>query len=156
MESKFESTDWTKVSEIDLVYLSKVRPSERPTVLNSKKAYDLFISYWDMGKIELMEKFKCMFLNRANRVLGIYELSTGGISGTVADSRLVFAAALKLGSSKIIISHNHPSGNLKPSKEDENLTARLKEGGRLLDIPILDHLIITREGYFSFADEGLL
>lgn len=109
-----------------------------------------------MGKIELMEKFKCMFLNRANRVLGIYELSTGGISGTVADSRLVFAAALKINSSKIIISHNHPSGNLKPSKEDENLTARLKEGGRLLDIPILDHLIITREGYFSFADEGLL
>lgn len=97
-----------------------------------------------------------MFLNRANKVLGILEASSGGISGTVADPRLVFVAALKANASNIIISHNHPSGNLNPSKADEELTQKIKQAGQLLDIKLFDHIIVTSEGYYSFADEGLM
>lgn len=86
-----------------------------------------------------------------------YELSTGGVSGTVADPKLVFVAALKVNASNIILCHNHPSGNLKPSKADEQLTLKLKEAGKNLNLPVIDHIIITADsGYYSFADEGLL
>lgn len=97
-----------------------------------------------------------MFTNRANKVLGIYEVSTGGIAGTVADPKLIFVAALKVGASGVILSHNHPSGNLTASQADIELTRKIKEGGRLLEIQLLDHVILTSEGYFSFADEGLV
>lgn len=163
MDRKLESTEWTKacltgkhVAEIELVYRSKVKPSERPQIKNSRDTFDLFISHWDMDKIELLEQFKCMFLNRANRVLGIYEMSTGGTTGTIADAKLIFAAALKANANKLAISHNHPSGNLKPSNEDIALTRKLANAGKFLDMPVLDHLIITKDGYFSFCDEGLI
>jgi len=89
-------------------------------------------------------------------VLGIVEVSTGGIAGTVADPKLIFAAALKGAATEIILSHNHPSGNLAPSQADIDVTRKIKEGGKLLKIAVLDHIIITSERYFSFADEGLL
>lgn len=111
---------------------------------------------WDTGKIEFVEQFKVLLLNRANRVLGIYEVSTGGVSGTVANPKLIFAAALKACASGIILSHNHPSGNLKPSAADLQLTRKIKQGGELLDIAVLDHIILTSESYYSLADEGLL
>lgn len=95
-------------------------------------------------------------LNRAQRVLGIYELSTGGVTGTVADPKLVFIAALKANACNIILSHNHPSGNLKPSSADEQLTKKIATAGMYMDIKVADHVIITSEGYYSFADEGLL
>ncbi len=106
------------------------------------------------SKIEFVEQFKIILLNRANKVLGIYEVSTGGVSGTVADPKLIFAAAIKTCSSGIILAHSHPSGNLQPSQADIALTRKIKEGGRLLEIPVLDHIIVTSEGYYSFADEG--
>ncbi|MEO6134693.1 MAG: JAB domain-containing protein, partial [Ginsengibacter sp.] len=87
---------------------------------------------------------------------GIYELSSGGISGTVADPKLVFMAALKSNACCLILSHNHPSGNLKPSHADEALTRKIAEAGKLFDIQVIDHVIVTSEGYFSFADEGLM
>ena len=147
----------TQVSEIELIYKSKVKASERPHVSTSHDAYKIFKQYWDDNKIEFVEQFKVLFLNRSNKVLGIYELSTGGVSGTVADPKLVFAAALKANASNIILCHNHPSGNVKPSKADEQLTQKIKEAGRYLDLPVIDLLIITSEdGYYSFADEGLL
>ena len=90
-------------------------------------------------------------------MLAIFELSTGGVTGTVADPKLVFAAALKLNACNIILCHNHPSGSLKPSQADEALTRKIKEAGRYLDLPVIDHLIISGENnYYSFADEGLL
>ena len=95
-------------------------------------------------------------MKKAQRVLGIYELSTGGVAGTVADPKLVFMAALKANACKIILRHNHPSGNLKPSRADEELTKRIATAGMYLDIKVNDHIIITSEGYYSFADEGLL
>jgi DNA repair protein RadC len=148
--------DWTKVSEVELIYRSKVKASERPRLKDSKEVYDFLIANWDLDKIELLEEFKVIYLNQANKVLAIFNVSRGGITGTVADPRLIFAMALKLAASCIILSHSHPSGNIKPSRADEELTSKIKEAGRFLDIKVLDHIIITREQYFSFTDEGLL
>lgn len=97
-----------------------------------------------------------LFLNKANKVLGVCDVSRGGISGTVADPRIIFAASLKANACSIVISHNHPSGNIKPSRQDQELTEKIKHGGQFLDIKLLDHVIVTNESYFSFADEGLL
>jgi DNA repair protein RadC len=111
---------------------------------------------WDENKIEFQEEFKVLLLNRANRVIGVYEVSCGGVTGTLADPRLILTAAIKSLSVCIVLSHNHPSGNLKPSRADEELTAKIKEACKYHDIIVLDHIIISSEAYFSFADEGLL
>jgi len=151
------SLAWMQVAEIELIYKSKVKASQRPTVTTSQDAFKLFKQNWDENKIEFIEQFKVLFLNRSNKVLAIFELSTGGVTGTVADPKLVFAAALKLNACNIILCHNHPSGSLKPSQADEALTRKIKEAGRYLDLPVIDHLIISGENnYYSFADEGLL
>jgi DNA repair protein RadC len=154
-----ENTKETKqyqVAEIELTYKSNVKPSLRPKITCSKDAYHVLFENWDKKKLELQEQFKVMFMNRANKVLGIYELSTGGMAGTVADPKLIFAAAIKSAACGFILSHNHPSGNLTPSQADIDLTRKLREGGKLLEIQLLDHIIITSEGYYSFADEGVL
>ena len=145
-----------EVAEIQLSYKPKVKASLRPKINSSNDAYSILRESWDEDKLEFVEQFKVILLSRANRVLGIYELSTGGVSGTVADPKLVFAAALKSNASAIILSHNHPSGNLNPSEADLNLTRRLREGGKFLEVPVLDHIIVTSEGYYSFADKGVL
>lgn len=102
------------------------------------------------------EEFVVVFLDKANKVLSFQKLSRGGISGTVVDSRLIFRKALEERACSIILSHNHPSGNLNPSNADVELTRKLKQAGSLMDINVLDHLIVSNEGYYSFADEGLL
>jgi len=156
MESKMDVSALYEVAEIELRYKSKVKASDRPKIETSKDAYNVLMKSWDENKIEFVEQFKVLFLNKANKVLGIYEVSTGGISGTVADPRVIFVAALKVNCCGIIISHNHPSGNLKLSRQDEALTQKIKQAGELLDIKLLDHVIVTNESYYSFADEGLL
>ena len=145
-----------EVAEIQLTYKTKVRPSQRPKITSSKDAYEVLLGNWDEDKLEFVEQFKVLLLNRANKVLGIYEVSTGGVSGTVADPKLVFAAAIKANASAMILAHNHPSGQVKPSQADIDLTKKLVGGGKLLEIPVLDHIIVTSEGYHSLADEGLL
>jgi DNA repair protein RadC len=96
-------------------------------------------------------------MNRSNSVLGIMAVSKGGLSGTVTDVRLIFQGAIKANASGIIVCHNHPSGNLKPSESDTKITRKIKEAGNLMDIQLLDHLILTMDGsYYSFADNGLL
>jgi DNA repair protein RadC len=101
--------------------------------------------------------FVVMYLNRANHVIGVYKLSLGGITGTIADPRLILATALKVAASSIILAHNHPSSNLKPSKADELLTNKIKQGALFMDIQVSDHLILSSsEGYYSFADEGMI
>ena len=97
-----------------------------------------------------------MLLNRANRVIRKVQISQGGVAGTVADPKIIFKFALEDLASGLILAHNHPSGNLTPSQADTNLTQKLKESGKLLEIQVLDHLIIAGHKYFSFADEGLL
>lgn len=156
MEKLTKKSGLNRIAEIKLTYRSKVKPSERPQVNSSTGCAEVLRQSWDTGKIEFVEQFKVMLLNRANRVLGIYELSTGGVAGTVADPKLIFAAALKACASSIILCHNHPSGNTKPSAADLQLTKKMKQGGELLDIVVLDHIILTSETYYSMADEGLL
>jgi DNA repair protein RadC len=102
------------------------------------------------------EEFWILLLNRANEVIRPVQISSGGVAGTVADPKLIFKHALEQLASSVILFHNHPSGNLTPSQADKDLTRKLKEAGRMLDLPILDHLIFTDKSYFSFADEGLL
>lgn len=156
MEKTLQQTDWTQVAEIEIVYKTKVKPSNRPKITGSKDIYPLLLSIWDMNLIELQEQFIVLLLNRNNRVLGVYKASTGGITGTVADPRLILAAALKAGAASIILSHNHPSSSVAPSRADEQLTQKIKMAASYHDISVLDHIIITTEGYYSFADEGLL
>lgn len=126
---------------------------QKPKITCSKDAYEII-------KPELMdlsyEVFWILLLNRANQVIKKCQISTGGISGTVADPKIIFKTALENLCSSIILVHNHPSGNLKPSSADISLTKKMKESGNLLEIPVLDHLIFSDNGYYSFADEGIL
>ncbi|MGN6399685.1 MAG: JAB domain-containing protein [Flavisolibacter sp.] len=146
------------VSEIEIIYKKKVKckVSERPQICSSHDAYDVLAHYWDQDKIDLLEEFKVLYLNRSNRVLQIIALSQGGISGTIADPRLILAAALKVAATAIVLAHNHPSTGLKPSRADEELTQKIKHAAAFHDIKVIDHIILTSEGYFSFSDEGLL
>jgi DNA repair protein RadC len=144
-----------KVSEVELNYKNKVKPSERIKISGSKDAYEVLRQLWS-DKIEYVEEFYVLFLNRANQVLAITKVSEGGTCGCLVDPKRVFQTALKVNSQSLILSHNHPSGNTRPSEADIQLTRKLKEGGLMLDIAVLDHLILTSEGYLSFADEGLL
>lgn len=102
------------------------------------------------------EVFAVLFLNRANKINHFEIISEGGITGTVADPRVILRKALEEDAVNIILCHNHPSGSLKPSRADEQLTAKIKEAARLLDIAVIDHIIVSETGYYSFADEGLL
>lgn len=102
------------------------------------------------------EVFAVVFLNRANKINHFQVMSIGGMSQTIVDPKTIFIKALEVKATSIVLCHNHPSGNLKPSRADEEITQKLKNAGRLLDIQVLDHLIVSDEGYFSFADEGIL
>ncbi|WP_163397458.1 JAB domain-containing protein [Flavobacterium fluviatile] len=147
---------WQMVSEIELVYKTKVKASQRPQIKSSNEASTLLRSSWDEGKIEYFEQFKILLLNHSLKVLGLYEMSSGGITGTVVDLRMIFSAALKANATSIMIAHNHPSGNLNPSEADKHLTRKIKQAGELLEIKLVDHLIITAESYYSFMDDGAL
>lgn len=142
------------LEEVKLLYKPTVPTSKRYQITSAKEVYDLIRSSWE--GLSHYESFKVLFLNRANRVLGIKTISQGGLSATVADPRLIFQAALLMNASAIILLHNHPSGNLNPSEADRILTKKHGEAGKFLEIPVLDHIILTEEGYYSFAEEGNL
>lgn len=154
MESLMNVSELYKIAEIELVYRTNVKASQRPLVTSSGEVYQILRQCWDENKIEFVEQFKVLLLNRAGRALGIFEVSTGGVSGTVADPKLIFSAALKANASSLILAHNHPSGNTAPSVADRALTKKIKEAGEVLEIAVLDHVIVTTEGYRSLADEG--
>ncbi len=141
--------------EISINYQYKNKLSELPKVVTSRDAEKQFRAIWS-DRLQYIEEMYLMLLNRANRVLGYSKISLGGTSGTIVDTKVVFQTALKSNASSIILCHNHPSGNLKPSEADQKITKSLKEAGKIMDIVLIDHLIITDEGYFSFADEGIL
>jgi len=126
---------------------------EKPKIVSSQDAYDLLKSVMlDLHH----EEFWIMMLNRANRVIKMKRISSGGISGTVADVKIIFKEAVDHMSSALILAHNHPSGNRNPSEQDIRLTRKMKESGLLLDIPVLDHIIFAEDKYYSFADEAML
>ena len=144
------------VAEITLSYYPHLNVKDNPRIQKPDDAEIIFRQNWNDAQIGLTEEFKVMLLNRANRVLGVCSVSKGGVSGTVADPKVIFALALKGVASGIIVAHNHPSGNLRPSQADITLTKKLKEAGKLLDIALLDHLILSSDGYLSMSDEGLV
>ncbi len=156
MESIMNLQSLNQIAEVELIYKTKIKASERPQVKTSKDAADLLKQSWDENKIDFVEQFKVLFLNRGNKVLGIFEASSGGVTNTIVDPRIIFVAALKANACNIIISHNHPSGNLQPSKADIDITEKIKMAGQFLEIKLFDHIIVSSEGYYSFADEGLI
>ncbi len=126
---------------------------EKPQIRSSQDAYrEMAPMIQDLPH----EEFWILLLNRANRILGRERISSGGVSGTMVDAKLIFNRALIKKASSIMLFHNHPSGGLRPSQADISLTRKLKEAGKVLDTQILDHLIISERGYYSFADEGKL
>ena len=147
----------TKVNEITISYSGSLKVNLLPKITCSQSAADLAFDQWNKNTIELHESFKIMLLNNSNRVKGIYELSCGGITGTLVDIRILFAILLKSLTTAVILVHNHPSGTLRPSEPDKRLTQKIKKAGELLDIKILDHIILNPQGnYYSFADDGIL
>ena len=151
-----EQKELFKVAEVQLSYKPHFKAQERPQISSSKQAYNLLMANWDMELINYIEQAKIILLNRNNRVLGIINLSTGGGASTVMDSRVIFATALKATATSLIVAHNHPSGNLRPSSEDIRLTEKLKQAGKLLEIEVHDHLIVSENSYFSMAEEGMM
>lgn len=145
--------DYYSVSEIKLSYYSKIKAADRPQIKCSHDSYSVFRRHWEDDKLDFVEQSKLLLLNQANRVLGIYNLSLGCTASTIVDTRMVFAAALKANASKIVLAHNHPSENLELSASDREVTNRLRQAGVVMSLPLLDHLIVTRRGFYSFADE---
>ena len=144
-----------KVAEIEISYRPAI--GRKPVVVSSLDAYTELIEFFPTNTIALQERVVVMYLNRANRVLGIYELSKGGMTCTVVDIRLILSVALKISAVGIILAHNHPSGNLQPSANDRDITNKIKEACKYFDIRLHDHLIVVPERtYYSFADEGSL
>jgi len=152
-EVKYESSS---IPEIELLYNPPQGIALSPKILDFESAYHFFIKKWDIKKLEFIEQFKVLLLNRAHRVLGICTLSTGGLNSTIIDIRLLFAIALKSNASAMIIAHNHPSGETIPSKSDIEVTKRIHEVGKILGIPLLDHLIISKQTFYSFKNEGII
>lgn len=144
------------INEVKLTYKTKQKASERPKILSSENVYKLLLNCFDTETIEFREYFKVLLLNRANQVLGVFNVSEGGISQTFVDIRLILQSAILSNASGIIISHNHPSGNINPSSCDDIITRKIKEASKVMDISLLDHIIITPDKYYSYVDEGRL
>ena len=142
-------------AEISVNYKTKNKFKEMPHIDNSHASEQLFRTIWS-NKIEHVEEMYMVLLNNANRSLGYTKISSGGTTGTLADTKIIFQIALMGNASAFIIAHNHPSGNLKPSRADINLTKKIQAAGEIMEIKLLDHLILTKEGFMSMADEGII
>jgi DNA repair protein RadC len=143
------------VPEIKLTFVRNEKFANG-NVKQSSDAADFARTLYEKGEMDLQEQFMVMFLNRRNRITGYYKLAKGGLNEVTVDPRLIFAAAVKSLSSGIMVIHNHPSGGLKPSEQDIRITKKLRECAAIFDINLMDHIILTSEGYYSFADEGLV
>jgi len=147
--------------------IAEVTLSYKPTLLklenlpagismtNSRQLFDVLFNYWDQSQIGYRESFKVVLMNRSNMILGILNVSEGGHSATVVDAKMIIQAAILSHACSIVLAHNHPSGNTRPSEADIKLTSKIKQGADYFDISVLDHFIITPQGdYYSFADNG--
>ena len=144
--------DLYNVSEVRLTY--ETNNKNKLKVNSSAKIYVLMLKSWE--QIEYRETFKILLLDRANHALGINTVSTGGLSDTTVDVRMILQGALLANSSGIVCCHNHPSGNIKPSFEDDVVTLKIQRACMVMDIKLIDHLIIAKDGYYSYADVGRL
>lgn len=156
MGTDIQPTTWQHLIEIELTYKIHHRVRYLPPICSSLDCYKIALRGWHPGRIGLIEELKVFLVNQSHRLIGVYNASSGGASGTVADARLIFAVALKANAHAIILCHNHPSAKLLPSPGDYKLTRRFERIGKFHGIPVLDHLIINGSGYFSFLDGYLL
>lgn len=143
-----------EIAEIKVSY--STNQTDKVKLKQCDEVFKFILTQWDLDLIEFQEECKVILLNRANFVLGVYNLSKGGVSGTVVDIKIILSVALKCNASSIILAHNHPSGNVQPSEADNGITNKLKNACKLLEIYLLDHLIISKNEYFSFATSGNL
>ena len=130
--------------------------SMRPVTVQIVSSRDVFLRFVDRLSDLPHEEFWILLLRRSNHVLAEIKISSGGLAGTVADPKIIFGRALALRAAAIVLIHNHPSGNPKPSTSDKSLTNNMREAGKFLDLPVLDHIIVAGKQYVSFADEGLI
>lgn len=142
------------IAEVQVSYSHKVKAANRLKITCSNDTYKFVSPNWP--DIEYRESFAVLLLNRGMQVLGITWISKGGVSGTVVDAKIIFQSALRANCTTLILIHNHPSGTLNPSTPDINITNKIKDGAKLLDMSVVDHIILSSEGYYSFADEGIL
>jgi DNA repair protein RadC len=152
-KEQFELDFSSVINEIEITYSHKIKPCNQPQIVGSGDTYRKVLPMWK--DIDYRESFAVLLLSRANRILGLRWVSTGGAISTVIDAKIIFQAALMAHSSSIILLHNHPSGQLAASNADISITRKLKEAGEILDITVLDHIIISSDGYYSMADEGI-
>ncbi len=143
-----------KIAEINVSY--STNQIDKIKLTNCREVFNFIISRWNLNIIEFQEESKIILVNRANFVLGIYDLSKGGISGTVVDIRIILSVALKCNASGIILIHNHPSGNLTPSEADKTITRKLKNACELVDQILIDHLIISKHDFYSFKQNDFI
>lgn len=143
-----------KVGEVELSYKSTSRKKQK--IIMASDVYSMLLPTFREGTISYKEYFKVMFLNQNQEVLGYTQIAEGGITETSADVRLILQAALLTNATAIILAHNHPSGSLRPSQQDISLTEQVRKAAEIMRIRVLDHLILSDDNYYSFADEGLL
>ena len=145
----------TTIANLELK--AKKTPSnfEKVKIISSNDAFKVIKQFY-FDDIDIFESFFILCLNRNNQTIAYAKISQGGVTGTVVDIKLIAKYAIDCLASGVILAHNHPSGNLKPSNEDLAITKRIKEGLKILDISVLDHLILTSQGYLSFGEEGIL
>lgn len=143
-----------ELTEILISYKNKNQDAVK--VSSSVEVYNFILNHWDDDTLDIQENVKMLLLNSSNTILGVYDVSRGGINSTVIDLRLVLSVALKCLASSIILVHNHPSGNINPSEQDREFTKKIKSACKFLEIQLFDHIIITRHDYYSFADNGYI
>lgn len=143
-----------ELTEILISYKNKNQDAVK--VSSSVDVYNFILNHWDDDTLDIQENVKMLLLNSSNTILGVYDVSRGGINSTVIDLRLVLSVALKCLASSIILVHNHPSGNINPSEQDREFTKKIKSACKFLEIQLFNHIIITRHDYYSFADNGYI
>lgn len=150
-------SDYNTIPEIDIIFKKKIKSNNLPIITTSAKSHELLRTIWS-NKIELCEEFLLLVLNNSNRCLGWIKISQGGITGTIVETKLIIAVAIKAAATSIIVAHNHPSGKIVPSKADIDCTRKLYECCKMFDIELLDHIILSGDTgeYYSFSDNGKL
>ena len=142
--------------KISLSFDKKVKKSELRTITGVESCVDILREVFNKDTFDWTEEVVMLCLNRANKVVGFYKISSGGLSSSIVDPRVIFTIALNCAANSIILSHNHPSGNTTPSAQDREITKKIKEAGKMLDISLLDHIILTDDNYYSFMEDGNL
>lgn len=153
---QLQSQHQNVLSEMVIGYKTMPQMKDVEPICTSLDMHKYLRSIWNADQIEYREEFKIIMLTRKNQPIGYVTIGVGGQAGVVADPKIIFSHALLAGSASIILAHNHPSGNLNPSQQDLQLTKKVVQAGLFLDIPVLDHVIITEDSYYSFADAGIL